>query len=169
MEERNFLKRTISYLEGYGKTPEDVVWVGVKPHYWFNDNPWQTGTWEDFALLADQDAPQGFSSDGSFIEGTDINMGLVIVGKDFWLERHMNDEFGSAWWEFKSILIKPVDAEPLQTFIREDHREVWVDLEYNRASGQAICENCAKPYSRHPEHKDESWLNVLCDGRLVKL
>ena len=31
----------------------------------------------------------------------EINTKLILVGKDFWLERHEYD--GSEWWEYKSM------------------------------------------------------------------
>ena len=34
---------------------------------------------------------------------TEVNMGLKLVGKDFWLERHEYD--GSEWWEYKTLPI----------------------------------------------------------------
>ena len=38
-------------------------------------------------------------NDGYGIE--EINTDLILVGKDFWLERHEYD--GSEWWEYKSM------------------------------------------------------------------
>lgn len=31
----------------------------------------------------------------------EINMNLLLVGKDFWLERHEYD--GAEWWEYKQL------------------------------------------------------------------
>ncbi len=43
-----------------------------------------------------------------------------------------------------------------------------------RASGDAICEICGKPYRQHPFTEDRDWngepyLNKACDGRLLHL
>lgn len=43
-------------------------------------------------------------------------MGLIVVGKDFWLERHEYD--GSEWWEFKSIPMEP--EETIEFDLRAD-------------------------------------------------
>lgn len=46
--------------------------------------------------------------------------------------------------------------------------------EFRRTSGSVICQQCGKEYRRHPhsEHRDwndDPFLNVLCNGELVKL
>jgi hypothetical protein len=45
--------------------------------------------------------------------------------------------------------------------------------EMYRADGRMICEHCGKTYLRHPmggpDGSDGKFLNLLCDGRLVKL
>lgn len=54
--------------------------------------------------------------------------------------------------------------------LKENNQE-----EIFRADGRCICEICGKEYWKHPfsEHVDyatgEPYLNVLCDGCLVKL
>lgn len=46
----------------------------------------------------------------------------------------------------------------------------WWDEECFRASGEAICDECARPYWRHPGVTDEvPTLVRACDGRLLKL
>lgn len=49
--------------------------------------------------------------------GVEIDMGLIVVGKDFWLERHEYD--GSEWWEFKSIPMEP--EETIEFDLRADY------------------------------------------------
>jgi len=41
--------------------------------------------------------------------------------------------------------------------------------EYDHAAGDVVCPTCGKPYSEHPLDARYDWLNVLCDGSLVKL
>ena len=36
-------------------------------------------------------------------------MSLVVVGKDFWLERNNYD--GSEWWEFKQVPVEPFEVK----------------------------------------------------------
>lgn len=47
--------------------------------------------------------------------------------------------------------------------------ERLINDEMKRAAGDCICLVCNKKYQRHPVVKDYEWLNVLCDGSLVKL
>jgi hypothetical protein len=45
----------------------------------------------------------------------------------------------------------------------------------DRAAGDVICETCKQPYNRHPldwretGYEGRPYLNILCDGRRVKL
>lgn len=41
--------------------------------------------------------------------------------------------------------------------------------DFNRAGTWAICKDCGKPYIKHPYVIPHYMLNVLCDGRVVKL
>ena len=41
--------------------------------------------------------------------------------------------------------------------------------EWIRASQHSICEKCGEKFSKHPSLEQNDWLNVLCDGTLVKL
>lgn len=50
-----------------------------------------------------------------------------------------------------------------------------VSIEWDRATGTVVCDQCGRTYSRHPDVKEyidqdgNTWLKKLCDGRLVKL
>ncbi len=41
--------------------------------------------------------------------------------------------------------------------------------DFIRAGGDAVCAECQKAYHSHPQHSEFSFLNVLCDGTVVKL
>lgn len=41
--------------------------------------------------------------------------------------------------------------------------------QYIRASNDCPCSTCGRPYRQHPLLATFDWLNVLCDGTLVKL
>ncbi len=86
----NLLKETIEVLQSNKKDVSDVIWCGSKEFGRFD--------WIIFALLSNKDYDSGF---GSQLVAKD----LLIVGKDFWLERHEYD--GSEWWEFKSLPAMP--------------------------------------------------------------
>jgi len=79
----NLLKETLEILAKNNKTPKDVLWIGSKDGY---------STWENFERLADTIYSSGYGS-------IEVAEDLVIVGKDWWLERGEYD--GSEWWEFK--------------------------------------------------------------------
>lgn len=79
----NFLDETIKFLNDHGKTENDVIWVG-------NDKVYSH--WENFKESADFIYDDGYGSQ-------EIVNDLVVVGKDFWLERWEYD--GSEGWKFK--------------------------------------------------------------------
>ena len=93
---KNLLKETIEILNENGKTESDVLWVG-RGFGTLNMKEYKT-TWEDFKEKADFEYDDGYG-------GNEIPMDLIIVGKDFWLERHEYD--GSEWWEFKTMPKEP--------------------------------------------------------------
>ncbi len=80
----NLLEETIEILEENDKTFDDVIGVC--------GNEFQISI-EDFKLLANREYDDGYGSQ-------EVASDLVVVGKDFWLERHEYD--GSEWWEYKS-------------------------------------------------------------------
>lgn len=85
----NLLNETHDSLLRGGKTPADVKWVGNSEFYF---------TWNEFASIADFEYDDGYG-------GQNIAHDLLVVGKDFWLERHEYD--GSEWWEYKELPKKP--------------------------------------------------------------
>lgn len=95
----NLLKETIDCLKDYGKTENDVLWVG----YYDNDGGYKT-TWDDFKSKAN------FEYDNNSGEA-EISSNLVIVGSDFWLERDEYD--GSEWWEFRAFPKEPTRTKEL--------------------------------------------------------
>ncbi len=93
---KNLLAETVAELARDNKSPKDVFWVG--------DNS-GASSWDEFALLAkDIDYDPGYGRDY-------INLELVIVGTDWWLERVEYD--GSEWWAFKTMPTIPFSEQPL--------------------------------------------------------
>jgi len=86
----NLLQETLEILSEQGKTKDDVLWCGSGAYGYF--------TWEDFEELANDDYNEDYGLQ-------EVVTDLLIVGKDFWLERHEYD--GSEWWEYKSFPKKP--------------------------------------------------------------
>ena len=80
----NFLTETMHALALSGKTPEDVVGIGI-------DGKSST-SWESFERDANFHYDNGYG-------GAEINEKLVILFKDSsWLSRGEYD--GSEWWEY---------------------------------------------------------------------
>ncbi len=85
----NFWNETIEELKENGKEWKDVRWVGT------SDTRIELASFKERA---------NFNYDSGF-GGDEINLDLLVVGTDWWLERHEYD--GSEWWEFKSLPLEP--------------------------------------------------------------
>lgn len=111
----NLLQETIKVLAAHKLTPKDVVWVGSE------DGTYATN-WDGFAKIADREYNSGLG-------GQEVIRDLVVVGEDWWLERHEYD--GSEWWEFKQLpKQKPVDElKPLRLIFRNDHEHYVETME----------------------------------------
>lgn len=81
----NLLEETKEILEHNNYTLDDIEWVGTSLHYIDK---------EEFIKLANVTYYNGFGAQ-------EVADNLILVGKDFWLERHEYD--GSEWWELKKI------------------------------------------------------------------
>ena len=98
----NLLEETIDVLKKEWKKEDDVLWCGSED-FWF--------TWEEFKKVADTIYDKGY---GAPKVATD----LVVVGKDFWLERHEYD--GAEWWELKTTPKKPeIHKKPVALTINQ--------------------------------------------------
>ena len=85
----NFQKETLNALKENGKTWEDVRFV--------QNEKFSVQDLDVFFKSMD------FCYDSDY-GGDVIEPKLVIVGDDWWLERHEYD--GASWWEFKKIPIE---------------------------------------------------------------
>ena len=97
----NFLEETIDMLKDCGKTEDDVLWVG-RCEDWSSGCPDVKNTWEWFKSKANFEYDNGYG-------GEEIPLSLVVVGKNFWLERHEYD--GSEWWEYKTMPTEPFETK----------------------------------------------------------
>lgn len=103
----NLLQETIQFLKDNGKSENDVLWVAVE-----NDgfgNYLYKSTWEDFAESANFEYDNGFG-------GARIPEDLIVVGKDFWLERNEYD--GVEWWEFKTMPKEPKEYRKITIILQ---------------------------------------------------
>lgn len=83
----NLLDETRNILKEHGKMFSDIIFVG--------DSDTHTRmSVESFIANADFEYYNGYGAEY-------INTSLILVGKDFWLERQIYD--GSEWWEYKAI------------------------------------------------------------------
>jgi len=87
--EQTLLEDILQSMAQEGKKPSDVRWVGTNDKYC---------SWDELKLISDFEYRVGFGAQ-------EINFDLMIVGDDWWLERHEYD--GSEWWEFKTLPKKP--------------------------------------------------------------
>ena len=86
---KNLLIETENKLIQNGKTWNDVCWIG---------NSENTISINQFKKFSNKEYDSGYGS-------PNVSMHLIIVGNDWWLERHEYD--GSEWWEYKQLPIKP--------------------------------------------------------------
>ena len=96
----NLLEETYDILDKYNlRLDKDVKWIGCKS--------FQISI-EDFTVLANNGYDGGFG-------GQEVATDLVIVGKDWWLERHEYD--GSEWWEFKQLPKYPDETKKIMRLV----------------------------------------------------
>ncbi len=94
----NLLTETTNILQQYGRAITDVRWIGsIDGRYGL--------TWDEFALLANVEYHSGFGA-------AEVAQDLVVVGDNWWLERHEYD--GSEWWEYKSMPFPQKQDTPLK-------------------------------------------------------
>jgi hypothetical protein len=99
----NLLTETISILGANGKSEADVLWIGDENRYI---------SWLEFS----SEANKIYYNDRGRQE---VNRFLKVVGKDFWLERHMYD--GKEFWEYKEQPTKPSFKKNLKIFEINSH------------------------------------------------
>lgn len=106
----NFLSETKEKLKEWGKTFDEVKWIGTNKYY-IDTN--------DFIDLAD------ICYDNSW-GAPKVATNLKIVGDNWWLERHEYD--GSEWWEYKECPKKPKNKLYPKTLFAE-YSVGWETLE----------------------------------------
>ena len=94
----NLLKETKDILELNGKNIFDIEWFGTSEHSYDCD----------LQQLINIEYDDGYGC-------AEIPDNFILVGVDFWLERHEYD--GSEWWEYKSMPEKPKEVEVAKKLI----------------------------------------------------
>ena len=137
----NLLQETLITLQQKNKTPADVLWVGSA-----------FGTicisWKGFSKIADVDYDSGFG-------GQEIRSDLVVVGKNWWLERHEYD--GSEWWEYKELPVQVINPKRLYTVWEPFLDEHGHEMEQNSDPVKDMWEEYKEdliPDTKLLEHKD---------------
>lgn len=110
---QNLKQETLEILAKNGKTAEDVLWIGLSL---FDEVNYVELPKEKFWRCADRVYDNGYG-------GQEVDFSLVVVGKDWWLERAEYD--GSEWWEYKTMPEKPTKSATgnLKIFRSESEEE----------------------------------------------
>lgn len=87
----NLLQETQEMLKRHDKTLDDVIWIGDKNKKIAVD---------DFIKMADREYDNGYGI-------AEVNEDLLIVGKNWWLERLVYD--GKESWDYKTTPQQPDD------------------------------------------------------------
>lgn len=143
----NLLRETIEELNKHNKTLDDVLWIGSNEFNILVDK-------EEFKKRANQYYDDGYGS-------AQIATDLVVVGKDWWLERHEYD--GSEWWEFKQLPKQPTivytDVQLISSGVGYQNLS---DLNPRRTAREVhkygICDKCNGTFEFCEEHND----NICC-------
>lgn len=100
---------TAKILEALGWSVSDVEWVGVVKRIWIESaeteiaGPADWWTWDEFAEAAGCEYFRGYGP-------VYVRPNLVVVGRDWWLERHEYD--GSESWKFKRLPVRADRVKP---------------------------------------------------------
>ena len=93
----NLLEETIEILNYHNKELSDIIFISHHPVHIRHPKDCNCKVDEEtLKTILNFEYDDGYGS-------TEVNMGLKLVGKDFWLERHEYD--GSEWWEYKALPI----------------------------------------------------------------
>jgi hypothetical protein len=115
---KNLLQETLSVLQEHGKTKEDVLWCGSGSFGHFS--------WEVFEKLADVEYDEND-------EVPHVASDLLIVGKDFWLERNWDMDTWFEEWEYRVLPKKPDRYnEPITLIGDRDGYKGLEKLNYNK-------------------------------------
>ncbi len=106
----NLLKETKEILKQNNKKIEDIRWIGN--NIYFVDI-------EKFIEIANVNYNDDFGS-------SKVAEDLLIVGDNWWLERHEYD--GSEWWEYKTIPIMPKEKLELKALTINQAKNLGFDV-----------------------------------------
>lgn len=106
----NLLKETKEILNENQKDLKDILWIGSRNNY---------VDIKKFIELADTEYDDDYGSQK-------VASNLLIVGNNWWLERHEYD--GSEWWEYKSLPNKPKNKIELKAITINQAKKLKYDV-----------------------------------------
>ena len=106
----NLLEETKKILYENNYTLEDIIWIGNRKY---------CVDISKFINIANTNYDNSYGSQK-------VAEDLLIVGKDWWLERHEYD--GSEWWELKSMPKKPKNKIELSALTINQAKELNYDV-----------------------------------------
>ena len=106
----NLLKETVSILEDNNKSLSDIEWIGTSREY-VDINK--------FIEIADTSYDDDYGS-------PKVAEDLLIVGNNWWLERHEYD--GSEWWEYKELPTKAEKFLDLKALTIEQAKKIGFNV-----------------------------------------
>lgn len=95
----NLYTETTEALEEQKLTWDDVLWIGMRYEY-FNEESDRVEIPKE--VFIEQSKNTNYNNGYGRAE---INLSLIIVGDNWWLERGEYD--GSEWWDYKKMPVKP--------------------------------------------------------------
>lgn len=111
---QNLYVETLYILKEYGKTIDDIKFIGIIAYTNGKANYYQINIKDFFEIAKKIYYYAGYG-------GAEINQNLIIVGDYWWLEREEYD--GSEWWEFRTMpkieqYTKTINKERIEKYIR---------------------------------------------------
>ena len=106
----NLLEEIKDILKENNKKIEDIEWVGTTEKYVDIDI---------FLKLANTNYDDDYGA-------PEVAQDLIIVGNNWWLERHEYD--GSEWFEYKSMFEKPKEKLELKALTIDQARKLNFDI-----------------------------------------
>lgn len=98
----NLLEETKRVLKDCGHTLSDIVWIGRGNYRIEVDR---------FIELANVNYDNGYGIE-------EVATDLIVVGADWWLERHEYD--GSEWWEYKAMPQMPKEVKNVNSVLDDE-------------------------------------------------
>ena len=118
----NFYEITLAFLDQYAKTFDDIDWIGSK----------------DFTISKDnfREAAERIRDNMGGFPAEEIPEDIVLVGKDFWIERNLNYESERDYslyncWVFKTKPTKPNCQKEVTSLFLDPYDKALIKMNSN--------------------------------------